>query len=312
MPPASNQTLLLVDEKGQTHLVDLSKPRQELPGVGRFASSMLAEAAKNGPGAMATLGGKQFRLIEPSLADTLEGLKRGPQWVSLKDGSWLVAACGLRAGDFVAEAGAGSGALTVQLAWAVAPGGRVVSLDNRPDHLKVAKANVEKASLSHLVHFLEADASSGIPALAEVLTEHQKTKDMTDKEKQEEARLNGGRKEEKKKEETDLVGGDTMLGKFPGFKAVILDLPQPWEVLEAAAGALRPGGFLACYLPTVNQVDRLVEALKAANAENQSWTPPNIVENLQREWQARTRALRPHTRMLGHTGFIVTSRWLGL
>jgi len=43
---------------------------------------------------------------------------------------------------------------------------------------------------------------------------------------------------------------------------VILDLPEPWQVIERAWNALRPGGILLCYLPTVLQVKSLVDGLR--------------------------------------------------
>ena len=42
---------------------------------------------------------------------------------------------------------------------------------------------------------------------------------------------------------------------------VVLDLPEPWHVIERAWRVLRPGGILLCYLPTVLQVKNLVDAL---------------------------------------------------
>ena len=42
---------------------------------------------------------------------------------------------------------------------------------------------------------------------------------------------------------------------------VILDLPEPWRVVKPAVAALRPGGILLAYLPTIGQVARLREEL---------------------------------------------------
>ncbi len=43
---------------------------------------------------------------------------------------------------------------------------------------------------------------------------------------------------------------------------VILDLPEPWHVIDRAWQSLRPGGFFLCYLPTVLQVKSLIDALR--------------------------------------------------
>lgn len=261
------RALLLIDREGGQHLIDPTRDRQELPGVGRFSTTLLKGL---GPGDTVKLGGRVFTILAPSLSDTLEGLKRGPQWVGLKDGAWLLAACGIGAGDLVAEAGSGTGALTVQLAHAVAPGGRVISMDNRPEHQKVARANVARAGFQDLVEFHQGDVAGGIP-------------------------------------------GPENIDPFMGYRAILLDLPEPWTALEAVSATLVVGGWLAAYLPTTNQLDRLVSALDdfEAAGDGPGWTGPQVVENLQREWQTRQGALRPKTRMLGHTGFCITVRWLG-
>ena len=44
---------------------------------------------------------------------------------------------------------------------------------------------------------------------------------------------------------------------------MVLDLSEPWRVVPLALDALRPGGILACYSPSIIQVQRTVEALEA-------------------------------------------------
>ena len=68
--------------------------------------------------------------------------------------------------------------------------------------------------------------------------------------------------------------------------------------------SLKIGGVLICYLPTVNQVQTLLETLG-------NWEEIEIIENIQRSWQSKVNALRPQSNMIGHTGFIVSARWLG-
>jgi tRNA (adenine57-N1/adenine58-N1)-methyltransferase len=60
---------------------------------------------------------------------------------------------------------------------------------------------------------------------------------------------------------------------------VLLDLPEPWRVVKHAEAALRPGGILLSYLPTIGQVMRLREEL-AGSAFGMSET----LEVLQRGW----------------------------
>jgi len=86
---------------------------------------------------------------------------------------------------------------------------------------------------------------------------------------------------------------------------IVLDLPEPWRVVKHAAGALRPGGILLAYLPTILQVGRLREELAEA--------PFGLVETLevlQRGWHVEGQSIRPDHRMVAHTGFLTVARLL--
>ena len=87
---------------------------------------------------------------------------------------------------------------------------------------------------------------------------------------------------------------------------VVLDMLSPWEVLPAAAAALRPGGVLIGYVATTTQLSRLVEALR----EHGGFTEPAAWENMQRGWHVVGLAVRPEHRMIGHTAFLVSARRL--
>lgn len=85
---------------------------------------------------------------------------------------------------------------------------------------------------------------------------------------------------------------------------VVLDLLEPWELVGAAATALRAGGVLCAYTPTVTQVTRLREALVAAGG----WARAETVETLQRGWHVDGLAVRPDHRMVAHTAFLNLAR----
>ncbi len=86
---------------------------------------------------------------------------------------------------------------------------------------------------------------------------------------------------------------------------IVLDLPEPWRVVEHAAGALRPGGILLSYLPTIGQVGLLREALAAS-----SFGMAESLEVLQRTWHVEGQSIRPDHRMVAHTGFLTHARLL--
>ena len=87
---------------------------------------------------------------------------------------------------------------------------------------------------------------------------------------------------------------------------VILDLPEPWQVIDVAWKALRPGGILLCYLPTVLQVKSLVDALRA----DKRFACIETSETLMRFWHIKGMSARPQHRMVAHTGFLTSARRL--
>ena len=80
----------------------------------------------------------------------------------------------------------------------------------------------------------------------------------------------------------------------------------PWEHIGTAAGALIGGGVICCYVSTVTQLSRTVEAVR----EQGSFDEPAAWESLTRGWHVDGLAVRPGHRMIAHTGFLVTARRL--
>ena len=87
---------------------------------------------------------------------------------------------------------------------------------------------------------------------------------------------------------------------------IILDLPEPWRVIERSWTALRPGGCLLCYLPTVLQVKSLVDALRL----DKRFACIEVSESLMRFWHFKGLSARPQHRMVAHTGFLTSARRL--
>ena len=198
--------------------------------------------------------GATYRLVRPSLGDLLGAVRRGPQIVTPKDAAYLAYLAGVAPGGRVAEAGAGSGALTIALAFFVGPGGHVTTYDRRPEFLETARQNVLRAGLADRVTFRERDV----------------VRDGLDVE---------------------------------GVGSVLLDLPEPWDVLPSALRALAPGGYAATYTPTYNQLERSVRALRAHGFDD-----VRAVELLERPMHVGEGGTRPEFEMLGHTGFLATGR----
>ena len=102
-----------------------------------------------------------------------------------------------------------------------------------------------------------------------------------------------------------LIVGDLQDQDYDSeFDRVVLDMLAPWECVDLAARALRPGGVFLAYVATTTQLSATAEKLK----EDGRFTEPESSETLVRGWHHEGLAVRPQQRMIGHTGFLIMSR----
>jgi tRNA (adenine57-N1/adenine58-N1)-methyltransferase len=85
---------------------------------------------------------------------------------------------------------------------------------------------------------------------------------------------------------------------------LLLDLPEPWRVVPHALEALRPGGMLAAYSPSILQAQQTVEALERSERFRQVET----LETFYRPWHIQGAAVRPVQQMVAHTAFLTFGR----
>lgn len=83
---------------------------------------------------------------------------------------------------------------------------------------------------------------------------------------------------------------------------VILDLPDPWELINVSKKSLKIGGFLVSYSPTTPQVMDFVNNLDA------SFIHIKTAEIIEREWEVKGRKVRPKSQAIGHSGFLSFTR----
>lgn len=86
---------------------------------------------------------------------------------------------------------------------------------------------------------------------------------------------------------------------------IVLDLPEPWQVVPHAEKALRPGGILVAYTPAITQAVQLRESLVPSGFEL-----AETIEVLHRGWNIDGMSVRPDHRMVAHTGFLTHARLL--
>ena len=87
------------------------------------------------------------------------------------------------------------------------------------------------------------------------------------------------------------------------INAIITDVPEPWEFFNN--NQIKNEITWVSYLPSISQVEKLTKILKDNNFKN-----IEIKENLERYWIIKEKILRPKNEMVGHTGFIVSSRYI--
>ncbi len=87
---------------------------------------------------------------------------------------------------------------------------------------------------------------------------------------------------------------------------IILDMLEPWSVLDTVAASLVPGGVLIVYVASTTQLSRVAEDLRGHGG----FTEPEAWESMHRGWHLVGLAVRPEHRMVGHTAFLLKSRRL--
>lgn len=248
---------LLLDSRGRRYLVDLRED-----GSFQFHAGVVPHDSLIGsePGTVVwTATGARIVALRPRLADYILKMDRGAQVVYPKDLGPIVHWADVAPGHSVVEAGTGSGALAMALVRAVGPGGQVISVERRPDHLDHARKTITR--------FLGEIPPNLV--LVEGLVE------------------------------------DVLADHTPD--RVVLDLPEPWSVVEPAVAAFASGGILCSYLPTVPQVQKLHDELRISRR----FVGIESFEVMQREWQIDGRSVRPMSQMVGHTGFLTVAMFCG-
>ncbi len=105
--------------------------------------------------------GHPFFLLSPSADDLIRDLPRSSQILYPKDIGFVLLKMSIRPGQTVLEAGTGSGSLTLTLAQAVGPTGRVISYEAREDMQRLARKNLERMGLAERVTFKLRDIVEG-------------------------------------------------------------------------------------------------------------------------------------------------------
>lgn len=105
--------------------------------------------------------GRFFMLLQPSLSDLMQEIRRNTQIMYPKDVGFILVTMGIGSGKHVLEAGTGSGSLTTALAFMVGPEGRVTTYEARPEMQRLAIKNITGVGLEDRVTFKSGDVAAG-------------------------------------------------------------------------------------------------------------------------------------------------------
>jgi tRNA (adenine57-N1/adenine58-N1)-methyltransferase catalytic subunit len=105
--------------------------------------------------------GHPYLVVQPGTADLIRHIKRSSQVIFPKDSAYILMRLNVKPGMRVLESGCGSGGLTLALATAVMPTGRVYSQEIREDFIALTQRNMKRVGLLEYVTFIHGDATQG-------------------------------------------------------------------------------------------------------------------------------------------------------
>jgi len=154
-----NDTVVLIENSNKRYLLLIQNKTDKFKGIGVFNPTVLVGKQY---GEECEIGSKKFWILRPSLQDKLLGMKRHAQIILPRDAAQIIMNCSITSGQIVLEAGIGSGSLTMALANAVAPNGKVISYDNRKEFINYAMKNLKLGNLDGYVTTKFKDITKGI------------------------------------------------------------------------------------------------------------------------------------------------------
>ncbi len=92
--------------------------------------------------------------------------------------------------------------------------------------------------------------------------------------------------------------------EMPLADVAVLDLANPWDALPNVIKILKSGGHVVVFIPTLSQIEKTISKMNEMNI----FANVTIQECLERFYETKPNAIRPKTRMIGHTGYLIFAR----
>ncbi|WP_292459867.1 tRNA (adenine-N1)-methyltransferase [Methanothermococcus sp.] len=269
---------LIIDEREKKYLI-----KKDLNNFGNDLGVIDLENVEEGT-AITSHNNHTFYIVEPTVYDIVKKMRRSVTTLLPKDIGMILTYCGIEDGETVVEAGTGSGALTIYLANAVGKNGKVITYEKRPEFAKIARKNLEivgAVKKNQKIIGLEED-------------ENEKNENETSNNDKHNGLYNVIQK----------IGDITEGIEEKDVDVIVLDMPDPWNVVEHAKNSLNKAkGRIAIYVPYIEQAKKSVDALK-----EHGFLDIQTVECIVRNIEITEKGARPSTRMIGHTGYITIAR----
>lgn len=140
-PFAEGDLCLLFDDRGRRYLLTLRGNGEFQYHLGSLPHAAIIGTLPGTP--LRSSRGAELVPMRPRYADYVLKMKRGATPIYPKDAGAIIVWADVGPGMAVVEAGTGSGGLTIALVRAVGPSGRVLSVERREDHARVARSRIE-------------------------------------------------------------------------------------------------------------------------------------------------------------------------
>jgi tRNA (adenine57-N1/adenine58-N1)-methyltransferase catalytic subunit len=134
--------VILTDQKGKEYSITLQLNQEWHTHKGVLKHNDLI--GKSQGIVIETNQGLKFTAFKQLLADYVLNMPRGATIIYPKDSAAILGLADIGPGDFVLEAGAGSGALSISLLRAIGLNGFLTSYEKREEFATIAEKNVEK------------------------------------------------------------------------------------------------------------------------------------------------------------------------